>query len=136
MSQKEKIILNKFSMIENSGGPDGEEHPQSVLLDLHQYHGQRCEVRFYLNLKIEVFQDFIIFNGRRIHDFSFYLENEYFRRNIAESIEKSFKLLSVKDAQTMLLFDKEPALLDFAKQRQWRVDGGNFKKYIFFKSYI
>ncbi|PAV83200.1 hypothetical protein WR25_16587 [Diploscapter pachys] len=48
------------------------------------------------------------------------------RRNIAESIEKSFKMLTVKDAQTMLLFDKEPALLDFAKQRQWRVDGGCF----------
>ncbi|CAD6192584.1 unnamed protein product [Caenorhabditis auriculariae] len=48
------------------------------------------------------------------------------RRDIATSIEKSFKVLTARDAATMLLFDSEAQLQDFAKQRNWKLQGSSF----------
>ncbi|KAK6734647.1 hypothetical protein RB195_018063 [Necator americanus] len=46
--------------------------------------------------------------------------------DIAVSIEKSFKLLSARDAADMLLFETEAQVSDFAKQRKWKSDHGCF----------
>ncbi|ETN83103.1 hypothetical protein NECAME_07573 [Necator americanus] len=48
------------------------------------------------------------------------------RSDIAVSIEKSFKLLSARDAADMLLFETEAQVSDFAKQRKWKSDHGCF----------
>ncbi|CAJ0606900.1 unnamed protein product [Cylicocyclus nassatus] len=48
------------------------------------------------------------------------------RSDIAISIEKSFKLLSTRDAANMLLFDTEAQVTEFAKQRKWKTDHGCF----------
>ncbi|RCN46410.1 SAC3/GANP family protein [Ancylostoma caninum] len=44
------------------------------------------------------------------------------RSDIAASIEKSFKLLSTRDAANMLLFETEAQVNEFAKQRKWKSD--------------
>ncbi|EYB88003.1 hypothetical protein Y032_0253g248, partial [Ancylostoma ceylanicum] len=44
------------------------------------------------------------------------------RSDIAASIEKSFKLLSARDAANMLLFETEAQVNEFAKQRKWKSD--------------
>uniref|UniRef100_A0A8R1DMQ8 26S proteasome non-ATPase regulatory subunit 8 n=1 Tax=Caenorhabditis japonica TaxID=281687 RepID=A0A8R1DMQ8_CAEJA len=48
------------------------------------------------------------------------------RREIASSIEKSFKSLTAKDATVMLLFDNDQKMLKYAQDRKWRLDGNRF----------
>ncbi|KAJ1353503.1 regulatory particle non-ATPase [Parelaphostrongylus tenuis] len=48
------------------------------------------------------------------------------RSDIAVSIEKSFKLLSTRDAANMLLFENDAQVLEFAKQRKWANENGCF----------
>ncbi|CAI5443445.1 unnamed protein product [Caenorhabditis angaria] len=48
------------------------------------------------------------------------------RNEIASSIEKSFKVLSAKDAAVMLLFDNEQQLIAFTNARKWKLDGKSF----------
>ncbi|CAP23756.1 Protein CBR-RPN-12 [Caenorhabditis briggsae] len=48
------------------------------------------------------------------------------RREIAASIEKSFKVLTAKDAAVMLLFDNDQQMLKFAGERKWHLDGERF----------
>ncbi|VDM56823.1 unnamed protein product [Angiostrongylus costaricensis] len=50
----------------------------------------------------------------------------YFRSDIAVSIEKSFKLLSTRDAANMLLFENDAQVQEFAKQRKWVNEHGCF----------
>ncbi|VDO91501.1 unnamed protein product [Heligmosomoides polygyrus] len=48
------------------------------------------------------------------------------RSDIAVSIEKSFKLLSTRDAANMLLFSSDAQVDEFAKQRKWKSEHGCF----------
>ncbi|EFO86194.1 hypothetical protein GCK72_005293 [Caenorhabditis remanei] len=48
------------------------------------------------------------------------------RREIASSIEKSFKVLTAKDATVMLLFDNDQQMLQYAEERKWHLDGERF----------
>ncbi|CAL2033113.1 unnamed protein product [Caenorhabditis brenneri] len=48
------------------------------------------------------------------------------RREIASSIEKSFKVLTAKDATVMLLFDNDQQMLKYAQERKWHLDGERF----------
>ncbi|KJH49344.1 SAC3/GANP family protein [Dictyocaulus viviparus] len=48
------------------------------------------------------------------------------RSDIAVSIEKSFKLLSTRDAANMLLFENDVQVQEFAKQRKWKNEHGCF----------
>ncbi|CAI2345663.1 unnamed protein product [Caenorhabditis sp. 36 PRJEB53466] len=48
------------------------------------------------------------------------------RREIASSIEKSFKVLTAKDATVMLLFENDKQMLKYAEDRKWHLDGERF----------
>ncbi|CAA93778.1 26S proteasome non-ATPase regulatory subunit 8 [Caenorhabditis elegans] len=50
------------------------------------------------------------------------------RREIATSIEKSFKVLTAKDATVMLLFDNDEQMKKFGQERKWHLDG---ERYVF-----
>uniref|UniRef100_A0A1I7TFC8 26S proteasome non-ATPase regulatory subunit 8 n=1 Tax=Caenorhabditis tropicalis TaxID=1561998 RepID=A0A1I7TFC8_9PELO len=51
---------------------------------------------------------------------------ETIRREIASSIEKSFKVLAARDATVMLLFENDQQMLQFAQDRKWHLDGERF----------